>query len=204
MGALIDLNSIKSAPINESFFPFFSVLNCITEEGKALPKNFPDLNKGGSYPSDMPGLSPVMENLIAEIESKEMQEALSEKFGINLDDVEVVTTIRGYSRLKDGQIHTDSKTKVLTLLLYLNESWEEDTGLLRMLKNNHDLEDFIEEIPATLGSLVVFKVTENCWHGFHPFEGKRLSLQMNYIKKESVSQHVMRHRLSSFIKKLFK
>jgi|TARA_B100001094_G_scaffold324567_1_gene377362 hypothetical protein len=204
MGALIDLNSIKSAPINESFFPFFSVLNCITEEGKALPQNFPDLNKGGSYPSDMPGLSPVMENLIAEIESKEMQEALSEKFGINLDDVEVVTTIRGYSRLKDGQIHTDSKTKVLTLLLYLNESWEEDTGLLRMLKNNHDLEDFIEEIPATLGSLVVFKVTENCWHGFHPFEGKRLSLQMNYIKKESVSQHVMRHRLSSFIKKLFK
>jgi hypothetical protein len=204
MGALIDLNSIKSAPINESFFPFFSVLNCITEEGKALPQNFPDLNKGGSYPSDMPGLSPVMKNLIAEIESKEMQEALSEKFGINLDDVEVVTTIRGYSRLKDGQIHTDSKTKVLTLLLYLNESWEEDTGLLRMLKNNHDLEDFIEEIPATLGSLVVFKVTENCWHGFHPFEGKRLSLQMNYIKKESVSQHVMRHRLSSFIKKLFK
>jgi hypothetical protein len=204
MGALIDLNSIKSAPINESFFPFFSVLNCITEEGKALPQNFPDLNKGGSYPSDMPGLSPVMENLIAEIESKEMQEALSEKFGINLDDVEVVTTIRGYSRLKDGQIHTDSKTKVLTLLLYLNESWEEDTGLLRMLKNNHDLEDFIEEIPATLGSLVVFKVTENCWHGFHPFEGKRLSLQMNYIKKESVSQHLMRHRLSSFIKKLFK
>ena len=204
MGALIDLNSIKSAPINESFFPFFSVLNCITKEGKALPQNFPDLNKGGSYPSDMPGLSPVMENLIAEIESTEMQEALSEKFGINLDDVEVVTTIRGYSRLKDGQIHTDSKTKVLTLLLYLNESWEEDTGLLRMLKNNHDLEDFIEEIPATLGSLVVFKVTENCWHGFHPFEGKRLSLQMNYIKKESVSQHLMRHRLSSFIKKLFK
>ena len=204
MGALIDLNSIKSAPVNESFIPFFSVLNCITEEGKALPQNFPDLNKGGSYPSDMPGLSPVMENLIAEIESKEMQEALSEKFGINLDDVEVVTTIRGYSRLKDGQIHTDSKTKVLTLLLYLNESWEEDTGLLRMLKNNHDLEDFIEEIPATLGSLVVFKVTENCWHGFHPFEGKRLSLQMNYIKKESVSQHLMRHRLSSFIKKLFK
>ena len=204
MGALIDLNSIKSAPINESFFPFFSVLNCITKEGKALPQNFPDLNKGGSYPSDMPGLSPVMENLIAEIESTEMQEALSEKFGINLDDVEVVTTIRGYSRLKDGQIHTDSKTKVLTLLLYLNESWEENTGLLRMLKNNHDLEDFIEEIPATLGSLVVFKVTENCWHGFHPFEGKRLSLQMNYIKKESVSQHLMRHRLSSFIKKLFK
>jgi Rps23 Pro-64 3,4-dihydroxylase Tpa1-like proline 4-hydroxylase len=133
-----------------------------------------------------------------------MQKVLSEKFKINLDDVEIITTLRGYSRLKDGQIHTDSKTKLLTMLLYLNESWEENTGLLRMLKNNNDLEDYIEELPATLGSLVVFKVTENCWHGFHPFEGKRLSLQMNYIKKESASQHKIRHGLSSFIKKLFK
>ena len=35
-------------------------------------------------------------------------------------------------------------------------------------------------------------------------EGKRLSLQMNYIKKESASQHKIRHGLSSFIKKIFK
>jgi len=61
MGALIDLNSIKSAPIDDSpsslSFPF---LNCITDEGKvSLPQRiFLDLDKGGSYPSDMPGLSP--------------------------------------------------------------------------------------------------------------------------------------------------
>ena len=204
MGALVDLNLIKSAPIDDTYFPYFAVENCITKDGQTLPKEFPDLTKGGSYPSDMPGLSEKIKNLISEIESEEMQKVLSEKFDINLDDVEIVTTLRGYSRMKDGQIHTDSKTKLLTMLLYLNESWEESAGLLRMLKNDNDLEDYIEELPATLGSLVVFKVTENCWHGFHPFEGKRLSLQMNYIKKESASQHKIRHGLSSFIKKIFK
>ena len=73
----------------------------------------------------------------------------------------------------------------------------------KILRENFDLEDFIEEIPASFGSLVVFKVTENCWHGFHPVEGKRLSMQMNYVKKASVSSHKIRHGLSSFIKKLF-
>ena len=123
--------------------------------------------------------------------------------GNDLSNTEVITTLRGYSRMKDGKIHTDSKSKVLTFLLYLNEEWDNEKGLLRMLKNNFDLEDFIEEIPASFGSLVVFKVTENCWHGFHPVEGKRLSMQMNYVKKASVSSHKIRHGLSSFIKKLF-
>jgi hypothetical protein len=203
MGALIDLNSIKSAPVDDSFFPFFSVPNCITDEGVSLSSEFPNLDKGGSYPSDMPGLSEKIRQLISEIESKEMKEILSEKFQVNLDDTEVITTLRGYSRMKDGKIHSDSKSKVLTFLLYLNEEWVNEKGLLRMLKNNADLEDFIQEIPASFGSLVVFKVTENCWHGFHPVEGKRLSMQMNYVKKESASSHKLRHGLSSFMKKLF-
>ena len=203
MGALIDLNSIKSAPVDDSFFPFFSVPNCITDEGVSLFSEFPNLDKGGSYPSDMPGLSEKIRQLISEIESKEMKEILSEKFQVNLDNTEVITTLRGYSRMKDGKIHSDSKSKVLTFLLYLNEEWVNEKGLLRMLKNNADLEDFIQEIPASFGSLVVFKVTENCWHGFHPVEGKRLSMQMNYVKKESASSHKLRHGLSSFMKKLF-
>ena len=53
--------------------------------------------------------------------------------------------------MKDGKIHSDSKSKVLTFLLYLNEEWVNEKGLLRMLKNNSDLEDFIQEIPASFG-----------------------------------------------------
>ena len=203
MGALIDLNSIKSAPVDDTFFPFFSVPNCIADHGKSIAKEFPDLEKGGSYPSNLPGLSDKIKQHISEIESDSMKEVLSEKFQVDLSNTEVITTLRGYSRMKDGKIHTDSKSKVLTFLLYLNEEWNNEKGLLRMLKNDFDLEDFIREIPASFGSLVVFKVTENCWHGFHPVEGKRLSMQMNYVKKESAASHKIRHGFSSVLKKLF-
>mgnify|MGYP003327121918 CR=1 FL=1 len=60
---------------------------------------------------------------------------LEKKFNVDLSDSEVVSTLRGYSRERDGQIHTDSKSKILTVLLYLNHEWKEETGNLRMLSN---------------------------------------------------------------------
>ena len=104
--------------------------------------------------------------------------------------------------MKDGKIHSDSKTKIITVLLYLNENWDESIGLLRMLKEKDNINSYITEIPASMGSMVAFKVTNNCWHGFIPFEGKRCSIQLNYLYKEALSQHKIRHKLSSFFKKL--
>ena len=124
MGALIDLDSIKSAPVEDTFFPFFSVPNCISDTEKSLAKEFPNLEKGGSYPSDMPGLSDKIKKLISEIESDAMKEILSEKFQVDLSNTEVITTLRGYSRMKDGKIHTDSKNKFLHLILILNKKWK--------------------------------------------------------------------------------
>ena len=113
----------------------------------------------------------------------------------------VITTLRGFSRLRDGQIHTDSKSKILTVLLYLNPQWDNKVGNLRLLKENSNLEDYITEISSGFGNLVAFKVTENCWHGFEPFEGRRLSIQLNYIYPESLKSHRFRHMISSKLKK---
>ncbi len=38
----------------------------------------------------------------------------------------------------------------------------------------------------TLGKLLVFKVTPNCWHGHYPFEGKRKTLQVNNVTSTDV------------------
>ena len=66
-----------------------------------------------------------------------------------------------------------------------------------------DFYQFIE-IPCTFGSLVAFKVTDKCWHGFKPYEGKRLSVQLNYIYPEALRSHNLRHKLSSGLKAIFK
>ena len=56
-------------------------------------------------------------------------------------------TVRGFVRSRDGEIHTDSKTKLITVLLYMNEGWESDGGRLRILRSGTDLEDSVAEVP---------------------------------------------------------
>jgi len=52
--------------------------------------------------------------------------------------------------------------------------------------------------------MVIFKVTDNCWHGHTPLEGKRLSIQLNYLIGDSAkNKHQFFHRLSAKIKNLF-
>ena len=203
---LINSEKLYKAPVNKDFFPFFHVENIFLDQidSASIIKDFPDINEGGSFHVDAIPSGESISQLIEELESKEFKRILEKKFNINLDEAKVVTTLRGLSRKKDGKIHTDSKTKILTVLLYLNLNWPENRGNLRLLKGNSNLDEYIKEIPCTFGSLVSFKVTDQCWHGFKPYEGKRLSIQLNYIYPEAFSSHNLRHKFSSSLKSIFK
>ena len=203
---LINSEKLFKATVNKEYFPFFHVDNIFLDQidSASIIKDFPDINDGGSFHVDAIPSGESIHRLIEELESEEFKKILETKFNINLDEAKVVTTLRGFSRKKDGKIHTDSKTKILTVLLYLNLNWPENRGNLRLLKGNNNLEEYIKEIPCTFGSLVSFKVTDECWHGFKPYEGKRLSIQLNYIYPEALSFHNLRHKLSSSLKSIFK
>ena len=203
---LINSEKLSKAPVNKDFFPFFHVDNIFLDQidSASIIKDFPDINDGGSFHVDAIPSGELIHKLIEELESEEFKRILEAKFNINLDEAKVVTTLRGFSRKKDGKIHTDSKTKILTVLLYLNLNWPENRGNLRLLKGNNTLEEYIKEIPCTFGSLVSFKVTDECWHGFMPYEGKRLSIQLNYIYPKAFTYHNLRHKLSSRLKSMFK
>ena len=203
---LINSDKLSQASVDKESFPFFHVGNVFFDNvNKDLIINdFPDIIDGGSFHATSVPSGDSINQLIQELECEEFKKILETKFNLNLDKAKVATTLRGYSRKKDGKIHTDSKTKILTVLLYLNESWSDENGNLRLLKGNSSLEDYIKEIPCTFGSLVAFKVTDKCWHGFKPYEGKRLSVQLNYIYPEALRSHNLRHKLSSGLKGLFK
>tara|TARA_B100000029_G_scaffold353411_1_gene346073 strand:+ start:901 stop:1509 length:609 start_codon:yes stop_codon:yes gene_type:complete len=202
---MLNFELIKKAEINSEFFPFFTVQDVFLnkQDHKKIAVDFPNLNKGGSFPSSSVSYGESIQSLLDCLEGDQMRYILENKFKIDLKDKPVVSTFRGYSRIKDGRIHSDSKTKIITVLLYLNEKWDESTGLLRMLKEKDNIDNYITEIPASMGSMVAFKVTNDCWHGFIPYEGKRCSIQLNYLYKEALSKHRVRHKLSSFFKKLF-
>ena len=201
---MLNFELIKKAEINSDFYPFFTIQDVFLneEDHKKIATDFPNINEGGSFPSNSVSYGESIQSLIDDLEGDQMRTILENKFQVDLKDKPVVSTFRGYSRIKDGKIHSDSKSKIITVLLYLNEKWDESSGLLRMLKERDNIDNYITEIPASMGSMVAFKVTNNCWHGFIPFEGKRCSVQLNYLYKEALSQHKIRHKLSSFFKKL--
>ena len=112
-------------------------------------------------------------------------------------------TVRGMASARDGRIHTDTKSKFLTMLLDLNPTWESAGGWLRILKNGRNLEDYVVEIPPTFGTCLLFKVTENCWHGHTPFIGARKVLQLNYVTDETaLKRHLWRHRMTAKLKNI--
>ena len=200
---LLDKNQLKLAKVENNFFPYFHVENALSHflNSSDLVKDFPDIDSGGSFPSDNLKQGDI-KKLVEELEGDEFKAILENKLGVDLKDAEVITTLRGFSRFKDGKIHTDSQSKIVTVLLYLNKNWDNEIGNLRLLKKNNDLENYIQEISSEYGNLVAFKVTDNCWHGFMPFEGKRLSIQLNYIYPKSLNIHKIRHKLSASFKKL--
>ena len=198
----LNLKKIQESEVQKDYFPFFMVNDSFLEDvdSSQLVEDFPDISEGGSFPVDH-NSGQNIKDLINELEGPEFRKLLEEKFNVELKNKPAVTTLRGYSRLKDGKIHTDSNTKTVTVLLYLNQNWNENEGHLRLLKDSEDMNSYIEEVPCTLGSMVGFKVTKNCWHGFQPYEGKRLSLQLNYISSQSLGLHNARHRISAFFKR---
>ena len=200
---LLDKNQLNLARVDNNFFPYFHVKNALSNflNSSDLVKDFPDIDSGGSFPSDNLKEGDI-KKLVEELEGDEFKAILENKLGVNLKDAEVITTLRGFSRFKDGKIHTDSQSKIVTVLLYLNKDWDNEIGNLRLLKKNNDLNNYIQEISSEYGNLVAFKVTDNCWHGFMPFEGKRLSIQLNYIYPKSLNIHKIRHKLSASFKKL--
>ena len=113
-------------------------------------------------------------------------------------------TVRGRcSKEKDGKIHTDSKTKIITVLLYMNPTWETVGGQLRLLKSPNNIDDMILEVPPVEGTLLAFKRSDNSWHGHKPFTGERRVIQFNWVTSEGDRRIAMlRHHLSAPFKRM--
>jgi SM-20-related protein len=164
--------------------------------------NYPPL-KAGSYPLEEVPMTSALKTLIDAMDGPEFERAIEKKFNVALAGKPKMYSLRGYCRATDGKIHTDSKDKIITVLLYLNDGWQQPGGRLRLLKNGTDLNAFVAEVPPDNGTLLVFKRSENSWHGHESFEGVRRSIQMNWMTSEGTRGfHKFRHQLSARVKKL--
>ena len=193
---------MRAAPLNRDPFDFVVVEEFVRRDAVAsLVADFPQIRGHGSYPVESLEYGSAFAQLVAALTGAELRRAIEEKFGIDLADRPTLLTVRGRSDGKDGRIHTDTATKIITLLLYMNPVWERAEGRLRLLRGPRDLEDYAVEVAPLAGTMLAFRRSERSFHGHRAHVGERRSLQLNWVTDRSVVRRELgRHRWSARLK----
>jgi hypothetical protein len=201
---LLDLEKLRASPLRHDPFDFVIVEEFVRPEHlPGVIADFPPLGNHGSFPLAGQRYGAAFQQLTQELEGEDMRRAVEDKFAIDLDGRPTMITLRGYSDGKDGRIHTDTATKLITVLLYMNPVWEEEAGKLRLLRRAGDLEDFVAEVPPVAGTMVAFRRSEKSFHGHQPHIGERRSIQLNWVTGQRVVRRELgRHRWSARLKAL--
>jgi hypothetical protein len=199
----IDISKLRDAKLETSPYEYLIASGFIRPEWQeTLLSEYPVLKDGGSFPLPSVTYGASFAALIESLNGDDFRKAVEEKFSIDLSSKPTMFTVRGMCRPKDGKVHTDSESKIITVLLYMNPVWENQGGRLRVLRSN-DLDDVAHEVSPDIGTLLVFKRSNHSWHGHLPFSGTRRVIQMNWVTDQKYVDHEQkRHGWSSFLKRL--
>lgn len=201
---MLDFARLDAAQVTTEPFPFTIVPGFVAAEFRdAIEGDYPRVERAGSFPLASLTYGPAFAQMVEELTGPGMRAIVARKFEIDLESRPVMTTVRGLCTARDGHIHTDSATKLITVLLYTNRSWECASARLRLLRSPNDLEDYVAEVPPDESTLVIFRNGPKAWHGFAPFHGRRRVIQVNWVTDASVvMREQARHRVSAFFKRL--
>lgn len=200
----IDLGLVERTRLETDPFPYLIVPGFVPEAARAaLSADYPKIDRPGSFPTADLEFGPAFRDFLAALEGPAMRDVFARKFAMDLSGRPTMVTVRGQAQLKDGSIHTDTPSKLITVLVYMNEAWEAPGGRLRLLRSPSSLDNAITEVPPAAGTLLAFKVTKNSWHGHAPASGPRRVVQLNWVESEAVVRRErLRHGLSARVKKL--
>jgi hypothetical protein len=202
--SVLDIDRLRAAPLVRDPFDFVVVEQFLRRDVLApLVADFPQIRGHGSYPVESLEYGSDFASLVAALTGAELRCAIEEKFRVDLSNRPTLVTLRGRSDGKDGRIHTDSATKIITLLLYMNPAWDGAEGRLRLLRGPRDLDDYAVEVKPLAGTMLAFRRGERSFHGHRPHLGERRSLQLNWVTDPAVVRRELgRHRWSARVKRL--
>ena len=202
--SILEYEALRRAVLNTEPFDHIIATGAIAREKvQEVGRDFPVLERPGSIPLGKLEYGPAFARLIDDLKGPELTRIVSEKFDIDLTGRPTMITVRGWCRPRDGKIHTDSRRKLVTLLLYMNTGWESGGGRLRLLRSPGDIEDYGAEVPPDGETLLIFKCTPNAWHGHKSFDGKRRTIQVNWVSDEKYLRwEQRRHGILTFFKRL--
>jgi SM-20-related protein len=186
--AFLNIAAFEKTPLQRDPFNFLIAQGVMSPETLVrVNQDYPAIEKPANFkPQDL-HYGPAFQQLLDELNGAEFQAAVERKFGVDLADTQKTITVRRYSELSDGNIHTDHWSKVITVLLYFNPEWTQEGGKLRLLRSKTDIEDYAAEATPIGGTLLAFRRSNNSFHGYKRFEGERRMVQVNWVRASRIA-----------------
>ena len=188
-------------------FPFMIAHGQLPDEARAdLERDFPRYTSAGFFPYDPSDCGPTVNSLIENMTAPAFASAIGTRLGIeDLAQFPTLVTLCRLLNKRHGTIHTDSRSKVATALIYLNGQWPDSSdGCLRFLHKIDDIDSLVTpELTPLYGEFAVFKRCENSFHGHLPYEGERRVIQIAWLTSEEEKlRKTKRGKFSRVFKKL--
>jgi SM-20-related protein len=189
--SMFDVDTFHATSLQHEPFDYLVVPGFIRPDAlEALNRDYPQIEGPGNMSADDLDCGPAFAQLLATLKSRSFADLVGEKFGVELGGCTPTISVRRYCEETDGNIHTDHRSKVITLLLYFNSGWEHEGGRLRMLNSATDIEDYSGEVTPCCGTLLAFRRTDDSYHGHKPFVGERRMLQLSWTRGGDVARYV--------------
>ncbi len=195
-----------STEVHTQPFAFLTARTILRQDAaQALERDFPDYPEAGFFPHRIDDCGPAVNQLIAESLAPAFADALGDKLGVaNLSARPALVTLCSRLHRRHGTIHCDSRSKVVTALIYLNHDWPHGSaGCLRFLRRIDDIHaTLVPELLPVYGHFAAFARAEDSFHGHLPFEGPRRVIQIAWLTShEELHRKSRRGKLTRWLKR---
>jgi len=186
--SILNLQMLHDTPLETDPFDFIVVPDIFSQTSlQAVNGDYPAIETAANHALEGLSYGPAFGALMEELQGQALASALGEKFDMDLPALPTTVTVRKYCERTDGNIHTDHKSKVLTVLVYFNTEWHHEEGQLRMLRCRDDIENYAAQVTPLGGTLLAFRRTDHSWHGHTRFVGERRMVQVNYLDQSPLA-----------------
>lgn len=186
---ILDLAKFDSTELRKEPCDFIYVPEIVSlADLKGLNEDFPAIANPGNFPLEELSYGPRFKALVDELTGPEVRQHFARKFGMDLEAYPTQITVRKFMSPLDGNIHNDSRSKKITVLLYFNDEWTQEGGQLRLNKAIDKMDEYYVEVPPVRGNLFAFRRNDHSFHGFPPARGERRTLQMYWVEPKRLNR----------------
>ena len=185
---MLNLQALQAAELHTDPFDYMVVPGFLSPEVVArVNADYPAIETAANHELDKLQYGPAFGALMEELRGPVFATLLGERFDMELASLPTTVSVRKFCERTDGNIHTDHKSKVITVLVYFNERWDHPDGQLRMLRSKDNIEDYTAQVAPLGGTLLAFRRTDHSWHGHTRFVGERRMVQLNYLDESPLA-----------------